>query len=529
MFIRVEKRWNSTIDTNRKTITCRIDNHVRLVVPGLSSYSRSSLSSTSRSTDQSNYSRKLGHYQIQWRHEVTSMHAGNRCWQILTRRPRETENQHTKKLDETDKEDPTQGIPDWLQPFTDNLEDLETHVLAHSSERENSDSQGDASKVVTQKRKQSMYNHFTKAEIATYSWEPKLRGFFAENVVRDLFREQKNWWLDNSRAQSPQRRKWILDQSPIGCRGTSSRHYQGPPCRRRTAKHLYHAQKSLVTWWQLITKSWTRSVNQGTITDTLSWYKVLPLHGYSLIHVKKNLRKFLEPLKKPKVIYSDNSLEFAKSCEDWSWNHRTSTPHRSETNGIAERAVRRVKEGTSATLLQSGLDERWWSDSGMLLLSAKPPRPLSGRENSVRKTFRRTIQKVPLFHLEHWLNITQSQHVIKWESINLERKFYQESFWDIHWSMGGRYSDSRSGRLGKVGCIRNSSSTNQRQVNNDQTKKEMTLFSLLQMVPRNFKEETTNSENPLQRCEVFSEKLQGESGESQPTETTDDAEARADF
>ena len=30
----------------------------------------------------------------------------------------------------------------------------------------------------------------------------------------------------------------------------------------------------------------------------------------------------------------------------------TSTPHRSETNGIAERAVRRVKEGTSAVLLQ---------------------------------------------------------------------------------------------------------------------------------------------------------------------------------
>ena len=32
-----------------------------------------------------------------------------------------------------DKEDPTQGIPDWLQPFTVNLEDLEAHVLAHSS------------------------------------------------------------------------------------------------------------------------------------------------------------------------------------------------------------------------------------------------------------------------------------------------------------------------------------------------------------------------------------------------------------
>ena len=41
----------------------------------------------------------------------------------------------------------------------------------------------------------------------------------------------------------------------------------------------------------------------------------------------------------------------------------SATPHRSETNGIAERAVRRVKEGTSAVLLQSGLNESWWADS----------------------------------------------------------------------------------------------------------------------------------------------------------------------
>ena len=31
--------------------------------------------------------------------------------------------------------------------------------------------------------------------------------------------------------------------------------------------------------------------------------------------------------------------------------------------GIAERAVRRVKEGTSAVLLQSGLNESWSADS----------------------------------------------------------------------------------------------------------------------------------------------------------------------
>ena len=74
---------------------------------------------------------------------------------------------------------------------------------------------------------------------------------------------------------------------------------------------------------------------------------------------QRSLQKFLEPDRKLEVIYTDNSLEYGKACEDLSWNHCTSTPHRSETNGIAERAVRRVKEGTSAVLLQSGLDENW--------------------------------------------------------------------------------------------------------------------------------------------------------------------------
>ena len=39
------------------------------------------------------------------------------------------------------------------------------------------------------------------------------------------------------------------------------------------------------------------------------------------------------------------------------------TPHRSETNGVAERAVRRIKEGTSAVLFLSGLFQKWWADS----------------------------------------------------------------------------------------------------------------------------------------------------------------------
>ena len=71
----------------------------------------------------------------------------------------------------------------------------------------------------------------------------------------------------------------------------------------------------------------------------------------------------MEPERKPKVIYTDNSLEFSKACEDLSWIFCASTPHKSDTNGIAERSVRRIKEGTSAVLLQSGLIENWWEDS----------------------------------------------------------------------------------------------------------------------------------------------------------------------
>ena len=93
------------------------------------------------------------------------------------------------------------------------------------------------------------------------------------------------------------------------------------------------------------------------------WIQSYPCKTKTSQETQRSLQKFLEPNGKPKVIYTDNSLECGKVCEDLSWNHCTSTPHRSETYGTAERAVRRVKEGTSAVLLQSGLDEKWSADS----------------------------------------------------------------------------------------------------------------------------------------------------------------------
>ena len=102
-------------------------------------------------------------------------------------------------------------------------------------------------------------------------------------------------------------------------------------------------------------------MNLESITDTQSWYKICKIKTSQ--ETEKSLRKFLKPPEKPKVIHTDKTLECGRSCGELTWNHSTSTPHRSETNGVAERAVRRTKEGTCAVLLQPVLDERWWAYS----------------------------------------------------------------------------------------------------------------------------------------------------------------------
>ena len=142
------------------------------------------------------------------------------------------------------------------------------------------------------------------------------------------------------------------------------------PCRRRNGGAVLRAENfgDLITADHKVLNENCESRNNhryAVVVQDLAtqWIQAYPCKTKTSQETKISLQKFLEPERNPKVIYTDNSLEFGKACEDLSWNHCTSTPHRSETNGIAERAVRRVKEGTSAVLLQSGLDENWWADS----------------------------------------------------------------------------------------------------------------------------------------------------------------------
>ena len=143
-----------------------------------------------------------------------------------------------------------------------------------------------------------------------------------------------------------------------------------PPCRKRTGTAVPRAEH----FWVLITAD-HKLLSEGcesrknhryvVVLQDLGtqWIQSYRCKTKTSQETEKSLQKFLELMWKPKVIYTDNAREFGKVCEYLSCNHCTSAPHRSETNGIAERAVRRVKEGTSAVLLQSGLDENWWADS----------------------------------------------------------------------------------------------------------------------------------------------------------------------
>ena len=80
-------------------------------------------------------------------------------------------------------------------------------------------------------------------------------------------------------------------------------------------------------------------VVQDLATQVLQSY---PCKTKTSQETQKSLMKFLEPTRKPKVIYTDNFLEFGRFCQELPWYHCTSTPHRSEKNAIAERAVPRI-------------------------------------------------------------------------------------------------------------------------------------------------------------------------------------------
>ena len=118
-----------------------------------------------------------------------------------------------------------------------------------------------------------------------------------------------------------------------------------------------------------------------------------------------------------------------KTCEDLSWNHRTSTPHRSETNGIAERAVRRVKEGRQ----QYCYNQDQMKGGGQTLWNAIAICEMSKTSWQMRKRHTKddleNHSEDRSYLLVQWLNIIRYRHEINQDFTNLARKYYEESLW----------------------------------------------------------------------------------------------------
>ena len=184
------------------------------------------------------------------------------------------------------------------------------------------------------------------------------------------------------------------------------------PCRRRIGGAVPRAENfDLMTADHKVLSEGCESRNNhryAIVVQDLATQRIqsYPCKTKTSQETQRSLQKFLEPNRKPKVIYTDNSLEFGEACEDLSWNHCTSTPHRSETHGIAERAVRRGNEGTSAVLSQSGLDENWCADSMECYTYLRNVQDLlSDGKTPYERRFGNHL-KDRSFRLVHWLSIT---------------------------------------------------------------------------------------------------------------------------
>ena len=267
------------------------------------------------------------------------------------------------------------------------------------------------------------------------------------------------------------------------------------------------------------------------------WIQSYPCKTKSSHETEGSLSKFLELSHKPKVENTDNSSEIGKACEDLSWNHR-STPHRSETDAIAERAVRRVKEGTSAVLLQSGLDERWWSDSMEcfcylrnvqdLLADGKTP-----DERRFGEPFKGPMIPFGVMVECHPISPKDQARIHQ-----LGKKVLPGIFLGYELIEGRIWKgDILIADLEELSEF-DASDIYRRRINAKEVlirqKDDEFIFPIADGTARlsgrdhEFREPTLRRE-PTVRSEDLSGKLEDESGDSQPTEPTDDAEARPDF
>ena len=91
------------------------------------------------------------------------------------------------------------------------------------------------------------------------------------------------------------------------------------------------------------------------------WIEACPTAQKSSDEADQALQQVISPKESFGIIRSDGSGELETAIQQLGWKHSTATPGMPNTNGVAERVLRTVLEGTRSLLHQSGLDRRWWS------------------------------------------------------------------------------------------------------------------------------------------------------------------------
>ena len=300
-------------------VQCNTENVVPVVVPGLSTTPSSSSTSTSTTPSGQEIDHPDHHPAIESSESVDRHARGDpftsETSAELSHEPTKIPKPNQNEDHEQVRGDRNSDIPEWLQEFRENLVDERVHEHRDSHASSSHEPSLEPTRSVDL-GKHSVYTHF-----------PKDRNCQRTEITR-------------------------------------------APCRRRIGRVEPRAENfgDLITADHKIVSEGCESRNNhryAVVVQDLAtqWIQSYPCKTKTSQETERSLQKFFEPNGKPKVIHTDKPLECGKGCEDLSWNHCTSTPHRSQTKRIAERAVRIVKEGTSAVLLQPGLDAKWWAGS----------------------------------------------------------------------------------------------------------------------------------------------------------------------